>query len=89
MNQVLRKLISSILLSLSLNCFMSGFAHSGDNINHGKSWKIQDDSKTVHADYIFLKDQDVYLREHNTDIVLNFPLTYFSWEDQLLILKQN
>ena len=89
MNQVLRKLIFSILLSLSLNCFMSGFAHSGENINHGKSWKIQDDSKTVHADYIFLKDQDVYLREHNTDIVLNFPLTYFSMEDQLLILKQN
>ena len=89
MNQVLRKLIFSILLTLTLNCFMTGFAHSGDHINHGKSWQIGDDSKTVQADYIFLKDQDVYLREHNTNIVLNFPLTDFLMEDQLLILRQN
>ena len=89
MNQVLRKLIFSILLTLTLNCFMTGFAHSGDHINHGKSWQIGNDSKTVQADYIFLKDQYVYLREHNTNIVLNFPLTDFLMEDQLLILKQN
>ena len=53
---------------------MTGFAHSGEHVNQGKSWQIKGASKNVQADYIFLKDQDVYLREHNTDIVLNFPL---------------
>ena len=76
MNQVLHKLIFSILLIFTFNCFMTGFAHSGEHINRGKSWQIQDASKNVQADYIFLKDQDVYLREHDTDIILNFPLTY-------------
>ena len=60
-----------------------------DSSIQNKFWNIQDNTKTIEANYIYLKDQQVFLMDEKTSSIINFPLTDFSMEDQLLILKQN
>ena len=88
-NQKPSKHILSIYLILALNSFFIGFSHIGEHSIQNKFWKIQDDTKTIEANYIYLKDQQVFLRDEKTSSIINIPLTDFSMEDQLLILRQN
>ena len=88
-NQKPNKHILSILLILALNSFFIGFSHVGEHSIQNKFWNIQDNTKTIEGNYIYLKDQKVFLRDEKTSSIINFPLTDFSMEDQLLILKQN
>ena len=88
-NQQSNKYILSIFLILALNSFFIGFSHVGQHSIQNKFWNIQDNTKTIEANYIYLKDQQVFLRDEKTSSIINFPLTDFSMKDQLLILKQN
>lgn len=88
-NQKPSKHILCIFLILALNSFLIGFSHVGEHSIKNKFWKIQDDTKTIEANYIYLKDQQVFLRDEKKNSIINFPLTDFSMEDQLVILKQN
>jgi len=88
-NQQSNKYILSIFLILALNSFFIGFSHVGQHSIQNKFWNIQDNTKTIEANYIYLKDQQVFLRDEKTSSIINFPLTDFSMKDQLLILKQH
>ena len=88
-NQKSKKYILSIILILALNSFFIGFSHVGKHSIQNKFWNIQNDTKTIEANYIYLKDQQVFLRDEKTSSIINFPLTDFSMEDQLVILKQH
>lgn len=89
MNKTKRFLNSKAILILTIISFSFGFSHTGKHANQGKFWQIQEGSKTIQADYLSLKDQDVSLRELKTNAIFTFPLTDFSMEDQLLILRHN
>ena len=88
-NQKTNNHLLSIFFILALNSFFIGFSHVGEHSIQNKFWNIQDDTKTIEANYIYLKDQQVFLRDEKSSSIINFPLTDFSMEDQLLILKQN
>ena len=88
-NQKTNNHILSIFFILALNSFFIGFSHVGEHSIQNKFWNIQDNTKTIEANYIYLKDQQVFLMDEKTSSIINFPLTDFSMEDQLLILKQN
>ena len=81
-NQQSNKYILSIFLILALNSFFAGFSHVGKHSIQNKFWNIQENTKTIEASYIYLKDQQVYLRDEKTSSIINFPLTDFSMEDQ-------
>ena len=89
MNKTKHFLNSKAILILTIISFSFGFSHTGKHANQGKFWQIQEGSKTIQADYLSLKDQDVSLRELKTNAIFTFPLTDFSMEDQLLILRHN
>lgn len=65
-------------------------AHVGSIHSHeSKKWFIQESLKPLEAEFISFNGSSVILKEFKTNVILNYHLSEFSMEDQVLILKKN
>ena len=89
MNQSAKNFLRKLFLVVVLNAFSFGFSHSGTHPQQTKKWILQEASLVLEANFISLIDQQVTLRELKTNSIVHFPITDFSMEDQLMILKHH
>ena len=65
-------------------------AHEGNIHSHeSKKWFLQYSLEPLEAEFISFNGSSVFLKELKTNIILNYHLSEFSMEDQLLILKRH
>ena len=57
--------------------------------HESEKWFLQDSLEPLEAKFISYDGNSVFLKELKTNIVLNYDLSEFSMEDQLLILKRH
>ena len=86
MKKNIRTFLVSILFAITP--FIAN-AHTGEHDHQGKQWHLMNGSQTIEANYISFTNELVYLRDVKSNAILQFPITDFSMEDQLLILRQS
>ena len=78
-------------ITLILICFFFNFAFS-HNTHYDKillrHWSIEKEYKSVEGSFYMLKNGVVYIEDANEKII-HFPLSSFSKEDQVFVLKKN
>ena len=80
--------ISMLLIALIFTPFLA-IAHGSDHSQEGKKWSLKNNTQVLEAHYISFSDELVYLKDSKSNAILKFPITDFSMEDQLLILRQS
>ena len=80
--------ISMLLIALIFTPFFA-IAHGSDHSQEGKKWSLKNNTQVLEAHYISFSDELVYLKDSKSNAILKFPITDFSMEDQLLILRQS
>lgn len=86
MKKNIRTFLVSILFAITP--FIAN-PHTGEHDHQGKQWQLMNGSQTIEANYISFTNELVYLRDVKSNSILQFPITDFSMEDQLLILRQS
>lgn len=75
-------------LLLTINGFV--YSHSGTHSEkHAHLWQLTEDNHSFKADYIAFNNGIVLLQNTSTGKISQYPITDFSMEDQLLILKRH
>ena len=73
---------------LTINGFV--YAHSGTHSQeHAHLWRLMEDNRSFKADYIAFENGIVLLQNLSSGMISQYPITDFSIEDQLLILKRH